>query len=204
MLVANQTNLCHEQPAAVWAGGGGVGGGWVARWGCVASSALSQPAFLHGLADSVVLIGGCPLADGDMPGSAILSSFFPGVRVDSTTLQGDLQCHYQVPFACHSSLCLPSVFGRCSLDIQATSLQLWPLQHGVHRCYIVTLHGGPLYWESCPAIGCWAVFCGTACEKSLGALHDTQLLYTVHDSQAYSSEGKKTTQYTLNLGKQST
>ena len=98
--------------------------GGVARWGCVASSVLSQPAFLHGLADCVVLIGGCPLADGDMPGSAILSSFFPGVRVDSTALQGDLQCHYQVPFACHSSLCLPSVFGRCSLDIQATSLQL--------------------------------------------------------------------------------
>ena len=67
---------------------------WLATWRDLTGSGLAQLVLLHGLVASAVLVGRCPRVDQATPHEAILGSFFPGVRVDSTST-AHLHC---IPF----------------------------------------------------------------------------------------------------------
>ena len=91
------TEKSTMQRACCCEGGGGGGGlSRLARRGGVTLSGLSQLVLLCALASlclHAVLLGRCPGVDQAMPDGGTLGSFFqfPGVLVDSTAFEGDLQ-----------------------------------------------------------------------------------------------------------------
>ena len=94
--VAEQKNLPCKEPVAMRVGGGGGGLSRLARRGGVTLSGLSQLVLLCALASlclHAVLSGRCPGVDQAMPDGGTLGCFFqfPGVLVDSTAFEGDLQ-----------------------------------------------------------------------------------------------------------------